>query len=250
MVRSRIALACALVALGVLVTTLAVRAGVWTWPRGGDALAASGPAATARAQTVSVVAEGDAPAAPNTVSVQLGVTVHRPSVRTALDRAGTELAAIVTALRGEGVGAADIQTDILQVSTDYTNGTVSGYAATSLVRTTIHHVQNAQSVISAAADAAGNDLQVQGVSFGYTPDAGTLQAARQAAMTAARAQAEQWARLAGRHLGDVVSVTEQGVATSPGVSCTQGCGGAGGVPVVPGAGRVAESVTVVYALTE
>jgi uncharacterized protein YggE len=247
--RSRLALGGALVALGVVVTALAVRAGVWTWPRGGDAQAASATTATSRAQTVSVVAEGDAPAAPNTVSLQLGVAVHRPTVRAALDRAGVELSSVLSALKDQGVAAADIQTDSLSVSTDYNNGAVSGYAASSLVRVTIHHVQNAQGVISAAADAAGNDVQVQGVTFSYTPDAGTLQAARQAAMTAARNQAEQWAKLAGKHIGDVVSVSEAGASSPQPQACTQGCGG-GGIPVVPGAGHVGEVVTVVYALTD
>jgi uncharacterized protein YggE len=252
--RSRVALGGALVALGIIVTALAVRAGVWTWPRGGDAQAASATTATSRAQTVSVVAEGDAPAAPNTVSLQLGVAVHRPTVRAALDRAGVELGSVVSALRHEGVADADIQTDSLNLSADYTNGSVTGYAATSMVRVTIHHVQNTQGVISAAADAAGNDTQVQGITYSYTPDAGTLQTARQAAMSAAHTQAEQWARLAGRHLGDVVSVSEAGASTPQPQSCGQGCGaggaGGGGVPVLPGVGHVAEVVTVVYALTD
>lgn len=253
MVRSRIVLGVALVALGVVVTALVVRAGVWTWPRGDEALAAGGASATGRAQTVSVVAEGDAPAAPNTTTLELGVGVHRSAVRAALDRAGAELASLLTAIKGEGVAPADIQTDSLQVSTDYTNGSVSGYAATSLVRVTVHHVQNAQGVIAAAADAAGNDVQVQGITYSYTPDASTLQSARQAAISAARSQAEAWARLAGRHVGDIVSVTEAGASTSPAAQCAQGCGaggaGGGGIPVVAGTGHVAEVVTVVYTLT-
>jgi uncharacterized protein YggE len=202
------------------------------------------------AQTVTVVAEGDAPAAPNTVTVELGVAAHRPTVRAALDRAGDEMASVVSALKAQGVGAPDIQTESLQVNTDFNNGAVSGYAATSLVRVTIHHVLNTQAVISAAADAAGNDAQVQGVSYSYTPDEATLQAARRSAMAAARAQAEQWARLAGRHLGDVVSVSESGAGSEPQPGGRGGAGGGGGVPLLPGVGHVSEVVSVVYALTD
>src|SRR5260370_680853 len=83
-----------------------------------------------------------------------------PPVRAALDRAGVELGSVESALKE---ATADVQTDSLNVSADYTNGSVTGYAASSMVRVTIHHVQNTQGVISAAADAAGNDAQVQGV---------------------------------------------------------------------------------------
>src|SRR5260370_1398213 len=83
-----------------------------------------------------------APAARNTVSLPLGVAVHRPTVRAALDRAGVELGSVESALKDQGVATADVQTDSLNVSADYTNGSVTGYAASSMVRVTIHHVQN------------------------------------------------------------------------------------------------------------
>jgi uncharacterized protein YggE len=69
-------------------------------------------------------------------------------------------------------------------------------------------------------------------------------------MAAARAQAEQWARLAGRHLGDVVSVSESGAGSEPQPGGRGGAGGGGGVPLLPGVGHVSEVVSVVYALTD
>ncbi len=242
-----------LVALAVAVTGVAGGVRIWTWPHPAGVAAASTTLGTDRSRTVSVVGEGDAAITPTNASAQLGVAVHRPTVREAFDRAATEMSALVSAVRGQGVAAADIQTIALQVTSDNSNGRVTGYVVTSSANVMIRRLESAPAVISAATDAAGNDVQVQGVSFGEVPDAATIETARRAAMDAARAQAGQWARLAGRHLGEIISVTEAAASQQP---CA-GCGGAGpgtgsatAVPLFPGVAHVSQVVTVVFALTD
>jgi len=71
-------------------------------------------------------------------------------------------------------------------------------------------------------------------------------------MTAAAARAKEWAGLAGRHLGKVLSVSEViggGTGYSP---CGAGgqCGGGGGAPVQAGQMNVTVDVAVVYELTD
>ena len=162
------------------------------------------------------------------------------------------MAAVISALRQQGVAATDIQTSALQVSAENTNGTVVDYLVSSSVNVTIRRVESAQVVVSAATQAAGNDAQVEGISFNNAPDADTMEAARRAAMDSAHNQAERWATLAGHHLGEVISVSEGGDSQHP---CS-GCGGASpgtgtaGVPISPGIGHATEVVTVVYALTD
>jgi uncharacterized protein YggE len=253
MARSRIAATGTLVVATIAVTGLAVRAGLWTWPRGGVASAA-GPSAVAvdRAHAVTVVGEGDVPVAPTSAGVVVGVAVRRPTAQAAFDRAGAEMAAVTSALKQQGVAAADIQTSALQVSAETTNGSVADYLVGSSVNVTIRRVESAQAVVKAATQAAGNDAQVEGISFSNAPDADAIEAARHAAMDAAHNQAEHWATLSGHHLGEVISVSEGGDSQHP---CT-GCGGAApgpgtaGVPISPGVGHVTEVVTVVYALTD
>jgi uncharacterized protein YggE len=68
-------------------------------------------------------------------------------------------------------------------------------------------------------------------------------------MSAAAARAKEWASLAGRHLGKVLSVSEIIANGSGGAPCTGGSGGGGG-PVQAGQVNVTVDVAVVYELTD
>jgi len=71
-------------------------------------------------------------------------------------------------------------------------------------------------------------------------------------MTAAAARAKEWAALAGRHLGKVLSVSEvvsNGATSSP-CGGYGGCGGGGGAPIQAGQANVTVDVAVVYELTD
>jgi uncharacterized protein YggE len=70
-------------------------------------------------------------------------------------------------------------------------------------------------------------------------------------MTAAAARAKEWANLAGRHLGKVLSVSEV-VSSGGGSPCGSGggCGGGGGAPVQAGQMNVTVDVAVVYELND
>jgi uncharacterized protein YggE len=71
-------------------------------------------------------------------------------------------------------------------------------------------------------------------------------------MTAAAARAKEWAGLAGRHLGKVLSVSEIVSSGSSGSPCGAGgqCGGGGGAPVQSGQMNVTVDVAVVYELND
>jgi uncharacterized protein YggE len=72
-------------------------------------------------------------------------------------------------------------------------------------------------------------------------------------MAAAAARAKEWANLAGRHLGKVLSVSEVVGGGSYGSPCGAGgqCGGGGGgAPVQAGQMNVTVDVAVVYELTD
>src|SRR6266568_4044499 len=71
----------------------------------------------------------------------------------------------------------------------------------------IHHIVNVGTVIVAAQKAVGDDIQLSGINLQLSDNTTQLKGARQAAMAAAAARAKEWANLAGRNLGKVLSVS-------------------------------------------
>jgi uncharacterized protein YggE len=72
-------------------------------------------------------------------------------------------------------------------------------------------------------------------------------------MAAAAARAKEWANLAGRHLGKVLSVSEVvggGSSYSPCGAGGQCGGGGGGAPIQAGQMNVTVDVAVVYELND
>ena len=96
----------------------------------------------------------------------------------------------------------------------------------------------------------GDDIQLNGITLLLSDNTNQLKGARQTAMNAAAARAKEWAALASRHLGKVLSVSEivgNGSAATP---CYGQCGGGGGGPVQAGQVNVTVDVAVVYELTD
>jgi uncharacterized protein len=224
------------------VTALAVRAGTGTTssaaPLGAGSVA--GPR-----DTVTVVGVGTENATPDNAEINLGVSVRRSSAGDAMNTANSQMTKLLNAIRAQGVQDVDIQTTGISVYQDNQYGSI-GYNAGNSASVKIHHIVNVTGVIAAAQKAVGNDIVLNGISLSLSDNAGQLKGARQAAMTAAAARAKEWASLAGRHLGKVLSVSE--IVSNGAVPCTGGCGGGG--PVQGGQVDVSVNVAVVYELTD
>ena len=242
-----------LIAIGALiaiaasaVTAVAVRAGAG----GTSTTAAVGAGSVAGPRdTVTVVGEGSQNATPDNAQIDLGVSARRGTAGDALNAANIEMTALLKAVKAQGVLDADIQTTGLSINQDQQYGTI-GYRAGNTVNVKIHHIANVGTVVVAAQHAVGDDIVLNGISLQLSDNQTQLKGARQAAMTAAAARAKEWASLAGRHLGKVLSVSE--VVGSPGFACGSGgaCGGGGGGPVQAGQMNVTVDVAVVYELTD
>ena len=229
------------------VTALAVRAGA-----GGSTQTAVGAGTVAGPRdTVTVVGEGTQNATPDNALISLGVSVRRATAGDAMNTANVEMAALLKAVKGQGVLDADIQTTGLSVYQDQQYNVI-GYRAGNTVNVKVHHIVNVGSVIVAAQKAVGDDIQLNGINLQLSDNTTQLKGARQAAMTAAAARAKEWAGLAGRHLGKVLSVSEIVSSGSSGSPCGAGgqCGGGGGAPIQAGQMNVTVDVAVVYELND
>ena len=228
------------------VTAVAVRAGA-----GGSTQTSVGAGAVAGPRdTITVVGEGTQNATPDNALISMGVSTRQNTAAEAMNAANVEMTALLKAIKGQGVQDVDIQTTGIGVYQDQQYNVI-GYRASNTVNVKIHHIANIGTILGAAQGAVGNDIQISGITLQLSDNTNQLKGARQAAMTAAAARAKEWANLAGRHLGKVLSVSEVigGTSYSP---CGAGgqCGGGGGAPVQAGQMNVTVDVAVVYELTD
>jgi uncharacterized protein YggE len=203
---------------------------------------------------ITVSGSGQATGTPDVVRVTVGVRVVRETVDEALDAANAAAERVITALDGAGVAAEDRQTRDFSISPEYGDrgdggSAITGYAVSNLIEAKIRDVGGAGAVLTAVADAGGDDTQIQGVSFALEDDGEQIAAAREAAFADALVRAEQYAQIVGVTLGDLIGITDVTVSSprSADVFADATAEGAA-VPIEPGTQQVTVSVTVRWAL--
>ena len=230
------------------VTAVAVRAGA----AGSTQTSVGAGGVAGPRDTVTVVGEGTQNATPDNALISMGVLTRQSTAADAMNAANSEMTALLKAIKGQGVLDADIQTTGINVYQE-NQYNVIGYRAGNTVNVKIHHIANIGTVLGAAQGAVGNDIQINGITLQLSDNTNQLKGARQGAMNAAADRAKEWANLAGRHLGKVLSVSEV-IGGSSGYSpCGAGgqCGGGGGgAPVQAGQMNVTVDVAVVYELND
>ena len=165
-------------------------------------------------RTISVTGSGSAEAAPDLLTLSIGVESRREDVGAAYGDAGRSAAAITAALRGRGVADPDITTTGLNVRAEVNwqegrGQVVSGYLASSMLSVRIRELRTASEVIAAAVAAGGNDVRLNGLELGFADPAAVSARAREAAWQDALTTAGHFASLAGASLGSVVSLVQQ-----------------------------------------
>jgi uncharacterized protein YggE len=206
------------------------------------------------ARTVTVSGSGTAEAAPDLLTVSIGVECRRDDVGAAYAAAGRAAAAISAVLREHGVPDPDITTSGLNVRAEVVwkegqGQMVTGYVATSVLAVRLRDVPGSSDVIAGAVAAGGNDVRLNGLELGFADPAAVTAQAREAAWQDALAAARQFALLAGAELGPVVSVTQQPGPPGPiPVAQMQRAMAADSVGLEAGQSSVSATVGVVWEL--
>ncbi|PWI14050.1 hypothetical protein DI272_07700 [Streptomyces sp. Act143] len=243
------AIAVTLLALGLPALVAPTTAAAVT--AGGHTPAARTAAAPA---TVTVTGEGSAVGDPDIALVGAGVEAVAKTTQAALKAQNTASAALLRAVRAQGIADEDIRTENVSLGPvyDYTDGesTLKGYQAAQTFSIKVRKPAATGALLQAITDATGNAGRIDSVVFDLD-DRRPLQArARAAAHDDAHAKAAQYARLSGLHLGRLVSLSEGGagyVTPSPSVSADAPAG-FGGVPLAQGEIKATATVTAVYEL--
>ncbi|MDP9861690.1 MULTISPECIES: SIMPL domain-containing protein [Streptosporangium] len=228
---------------------------------GGTASADSGPASghdsgsdlarvtvDDRQSRITVGGEGSLASAPDVMRLNAGVEVRRATAGEAFAAAREAAARLTNALLKAGIEAKDLRTDELSLGPEYDDyPKVSGYRAAQGVEAVVRDIEAADKVIDAAAG-VGEDARLNGVSFEVSNTRKILKAAREAAFKDAAARAEQYARLAGRELGRILSIDEETVTPPPPVTFGGAMLADKAASVSPGQQSVSVRVRVVYEL--
>jgi uncharacterized protein YggE len=205
-------------------------------------------------RTVTVSGSGTAEAAPDLLTVSIGVECRRDDVGAAYAAAGRAAAAISAVLREHGVPDPDITTSGLNVRAEVVwkegqGQMVTGYVASSVLAVRLRDVPGSSDVIAGAVAAGGNDVRLNGLELGFADPAAVTAQAREAAWQDALAAARQFALLAGAELGPVVSVTQQPGPPGPiPVAKMQRAMAADSVGIEAGQSSVSATVGVVWEL--
>ncbi|MDH4119563.1 MAG: SIMPL domain-containing protein [Acidimicrobiia bacterium] len=218
----------------------------------GTTVAASTGESTQMSNTIAVSGTGDVMGVPDTLVVDLGVSVLEPTVSAATAKAAQLAEGMLKALSAAGVDEKDIQTANYSIYPEYDYSQSAqrllGYRVMNTVSVKVREVERAGDVIDAATKAGGESAVVNGIRFDIEDDGELVTAAREAAWADAKAKAEQLADLAGVALGQAVKITE---TFSPAPSQAlyaraELAADGGGTPIQPGEQQVSVTVTVEF----
>lgn len=172
---------------------------------------------------IIVTGQGNATVAPDLAIVTLGVSETRNTAREAMDVASAAMAAVIEALKKQGIAPRDMQTSGLSIQAQYTypennDGNprppvLTGYTVSNSLTVRLRDIAKVGAVIDRAVNLGVN----QGGDIRFTNDdpAKTVKAARTEAVKDAIDKARTLADAAGIKLGRILEITEGGPSSEP-----------------------------------
>lgn len=204
-------------------------------------------------QGIKVTGQGEVAGTPDTLTIDLGVSVQGKSVTDVVHSAATLAEGLISALKEGGVATEDIQTANYSIypEYDYRNDTrtLLGYRVTNTLSAKIRDLDAAGSIIDSATAAGGDAVIVSGVRFSIEDNDSMLEAARERAWQDARSKAEQLAGLSGVTLGSPTSIIET-LSTPPSpIYRADTIAAEAGTPIEPGSETVTVTLSVEFAIS-
>ena len=205
---------------------------------------------------ITVGGRADVAGTPDALRLDLSVVATAPTVSEALASANRSAGAVQASLLSSGVQKKDLQTSGLDIQPtyDYPNGgtpRLRGYQVSESLSAKLRNIGRAGDAIGKAVGVGGNAVRVNGISLDLEDSGAMVSIARDKAFADAKAKAEQYAKAAGRGLGEVISITEDVSTPSPiaiPYAAMDSAKLAASVPIQPGTQDVGVSVTVVFSM--
>lgn len=202
-------------------TALAVLAAYLIGSGNNDVITASAAEGEAiEARTIVMTGTGEATGVPDQLTFRLSVNKKADDVADALDDANATMRRVLAALKGEGVARKDVQTTGLSIRPDYDYSSsgppvLTGYVVTESAAVLVRDLGNSGTALTAAASAGGNSVRVHSLGLKIGDRDELMSQARDDAVAAAQAKAEQYAEATGQSLGLVASLREVRATPAP-----------------------------------
>lgn len=200
---------------------------------------------------ITVLGQGSSGVTPDAVQVTLSVQSVEADLASALAQLLTSMADLTAVLDAHEVPEAARQTTgfSLEPHWDSQQNQVNGFEGRQGVRVRLSQVDQLGPLVTAAAQAAGDRLQVGQIELVVSDPSAAATLARTAALTDARAKAEQWAAQAGRQVGELVQLTETMGGSTPVPIATRGkMMDLAAAAINPGSSSIEAQLQVEYAL--
>jgi len=169
---------------------------------------------------IIVSGQGTISLSPDTALLNVGISVVAASAVQARDNAADSMKQLIDSVKGNGVDDKEIRTTQFSLAPEYdysSSGSprLTGYRVTHMLSVKIKNMDNVAKVIDDAVNAAGDPVQVGGVTFTVANPDAVLSSARADAMAEAKAKAQELASLSGVTLGAPVSIAETSSGGQP-----------------------------------
>ncbi len=221
-------------------------------PRTAAPLGAATAATDDTTATITAVGVGKITGIPDLLTVSLGVHAEGSKANATLRDMSALAQKVIDEAKRQGVASADLATTNVSLNPRYDNNgrSITGYSADEGFSVKLRDQAKAGTAIDALS-ALGDGVQLQGVSYSFADDSVLLAKAREAAVRAARSQADQLAQAGGVRLGGVLRISEATQAPTPPYYALGGAAASAAdkaVPLAPGSQDVSLTVTVVYTI--
>ena len=168
---------------------------------------------------ITVLGAGAAKAAVDQVDLELGIEVVRADAGEAFQAAAATATTLLAVLADRGVDSRHVRTAQLRLGPKmtYRDGEerLVGYAAGQNLSATLRGLSTLGPLLTDVATARLDGVRIDSVSLSSSNPSDASAQAREAAIADAQARAQQYARLVGRALGDVISIEEIAAGQNP-----------------------------------
>lgn len=208
---------------------------------------------TTKSTELAVVGEGKVEATPDTVYIDVGITVNNQSTTEAAQKKIDEVNNAILAAMGKlGIAKADIKTTNYSIYPNYkyenNENRINGYNGNASISIKVSDVKLATQVTTEATKAGAN--QINGSRFVIDKPEKYREQARNEAITNARQQAETLAKQLGITLGKVTNIVESSpngvIGPMYAKADMAGAGGGGGAQFEPGTQTISSTVTLYF----
>ncbi|MBN1191126.1 MAG: SIMPL domain-containing protein [Dehalococcoidales bacterium] len=202
---------------------------------------------------------GEITVTPDIAALTLGIVTMKQSVADAQAEASSAMASVMQALSDSGIEQKDIQTGRFSISQrdrwddERQIEQITGYQVSNMVTVKIREIEKIGSIIDLVAQAGGDLIRINGISFSVENPQDYYSEVREKAMTDARNKAEDLAKLAGLTLGKPTCIVEGAQSSSVYESYRSGYGMAvpaptiiTSAPISTGESKITLNVQVTY----